>query len=469
LPHILTACLILHATWPSPLAAQQPAAPATAQPAAEGFDTQQLDALLAPIALYPDSLLTQVLMAATFPLQVVETQRWLDNPANKSLTGDALTKALAAQSWDPSVKSLVPFPQVIAQMNANLDWMQQVGYAFTAQQQDVLNSVQRLRDQAQSNGKLQSSPQQTVSTQTDPGGQTAIVIQPAQPNTVYVPVYNPTDVYGAWPYPAYPPVYLPPPPGYVFGTALATGLAFGAGVAIAGGLWGWASPNWGRGNVNVNVNHWNNINVNRQQINSNVWRASNRPGGLPPNLQRPPGGPVGRPAHAGGLPANAIGRPNVSVPGNLVDRPGRQNPGSNIGSGNRPNLSPGSRPNPGAGQGALANRPGNAGGSNVANASRPNVQRPQAGGGGGGAATPRPNVQRPQGGGAASRPNVQRPQGGGGAFGGQNQGQRAQQFGQRGAQSRQGGGGGAQRGGGGGGGARSGGARGGGGGSHGRR
>ncbi len=127
LRYLLAACLIAHATWPIPLAAAQP--PATSngtQSDSQAFDTQQLDALLAPIALYPDTLLTQVLMASTFPLEVVEAQRWLDDPAHKSLTGDALTKALQALSWDPSVKSLVPFPQVIAQMNSNLDWMQQL-------------------------------------------------------------------------------------------------------------------------------------------------------------------------------------------------------------------------------------------------------------------------------------------------------------------------------------------------------
>src|SRR5689334_24171568 len=120
----LVALLVLPATWPpSPRAQQTPAASGEAQV----FDRQQLDALLAPIALYPDTLLTQLLMATTFPLQVVDAERWLQNPAHKDLKGDALVQALAAVNWDPSVKSLVPFPQVLAQLNANLDWMQQVG------------------------------------------------------------------------------------------------------------------------------------------------------------------------------------------------------------------------------------------------------------------------------------------------------------------------------------------------------
>lgn len=209
--------------------------------------------MLAPVALYPDDLLTQTLMASTFPLEVVEAARWVEKPENKTLSGDALANALEKQPWDASVKSLVPFPVVLATMNANLSWLQQLGYAFGTQQTDVFASVQRLRRQAKANNMLQSSPQQTVLTETvtteapagsgqAPGQQEVIVIQPAQPNVVYVPTYNPATVYGTWPYPSYPPYYAPPPPGYYFGTALATGMAFAAGAAIVGGLWGWASP-----------------------------------------------------------------------------------------------------------------------------------------------------------------------------------------------------------------------------------
>lgn len=378
---VFASCLILQASW-TPTSHAQPAPPETNSQVTT-FDTQQIDALLAPIALYPDSLLTQLLMASTFPLQVVDAVRWIQDPAHKDLKGDALAKALAAQAWDPSVKSLVPFPQVLLQMNDKLDWMQQLGYAFLQQQQDVLDSVQRLRRQAQSAGQLASSSQQVVTTRQDEG-KSVVVIEPAQPNVVYVPSYNPTVVYGAWPYPT-PPVYLPPPPGYVAGTALVAGLAFGAGVAITAGLWGWANPNWGRGNVNVNVNNWNNINVNRQRINSNVWNASNRPGGLSSAQRRPPmGGPVGRPSR-GGLPANAIGRPKVGVPGNLVNRPGQQR----LAQGVRPNMTPGSRPNIG---------------------------------GGGGTMNRSAQGFRPQ---------------GGRAFGNMNEGRSAAQFGQRGGQSRQ--------------------------------
>ena len=415
LGRIVACSLMLHVSWPVTLYAQQATPAAEPQAAAQTYNTEQLDALLAPIALYPDPLLTQTLMAATNPLQVVEAQRWLEVPANKALTGDALSKALEAQSWDPSVKSLVPFPQVLAMMNGNLDWMQQLGYAFAEQQADVLDSVQRLRQQAQSSGNLQSTPQQTVTTQ-----QQTIVIEPAQANVVYVPNYNPAAVYGAWPYPSYPPVYLPPPVGYPVGTALATGLAFGVGVAVTAGLWNWARPVWGGGGyrggyVNVNVNRYNNINVNRTAINSNRWQA-NRPGGRPAGMAGPPRGPVGAPARPGGLPAGAIGRPQVSVPGSAVRPPGRPGGGAPPNLGNRPGG--GTPPN-------LGNRPGGGTPPNLGN--RPGGGTPPNLGNRPGGGTP-PNL--------GNRPATQpaRPSGQG-AFSGIGNGREASQFGERGAQS----------------------------------
>ncbi len=320
---VLASSLLLNAAFPLDILAQTP--PATvAQPAAgQPFNTEQLDALVASVALYPDDLLTQLLMASTFPLEVVAAARWVEDPAHKSLSGDALAKALIPEPWDPSVKSLVPFPVVLATMNGNLTWLQQLGFAFATQQADVFAAVQRLRRLAQANDKLQSSAEQVVSTQqvtveptvgsSEPATQQdVIVIQPAQPDTVYVPSYNPATMYGSsWPYPSYPPYYPVQPPGYYFGTALATGMAFAAGAAVVGGLWGWASPGWGGGYANVNVNRYNNINTNRSQISSNRWgggAGSGRPG----NFARAPGGPVGLP-----------GRSQVSVPGNAVRPPTR--------------------------------------------------------------------------------------------------------------------------------------------------
>lgn len=276
----------LHPAQPGAFA--QDAAPGAAQAIASSVEqdrlTQpQLEQLLAPIALYPDDLQMQMLMAATYPLEIVQARRWLGQGRNASLRGDALAQALSAQPWDPSVKSLVPFPDVLTLMNDQLDWTQQLGDAVLAQQQDVLNAVQVLRGRAQAAGKLQSGPQQTVDIKpvvnvtTAPDAAVApppqvITITPTQPSQVYVPAYNPSVVYGSWPYPSYPPSYYPPPVGWGVGNALLTGMAFAGGVAIVNSLWGWASPGWGRGDVDVDVNRFNNINVNRNQISSNRWR-----------------------------------------------------------------------------------------------------------------------------------------------------------------------------------------------------
>jgi hypothetical protein len=446
----LVLAMPLHAQTPPP-----PTDAAAPQDEAAGFSTEQLDALLAPIALYPDALLTQILMAATEPLQIVQAKRWLGDPAHAALKGDALIQALAPESWDPSVKSLVPFPQVLDMLNANLDWTQQLGYAFATQQADVLDSVQRLRRQAQAAGHLQSTPQQTVTTEAE-----ALVIQPVDPQVVFLPTYNPTVVFGSWPYPAVPPVVLPPPPGYAIGSALATGLAFGAGIAVTAALWNLARPNWGwrgpgYGGVNVNVNRWNNVNVNRPPLHGSNWRPppSGRPGGW--TAGRPPAGPVGRPGRPHGVPPNAIGRPSVNVPGNLVNRPARppgsppplQRPGGN--GGNRPGGNgPGQRPGGGNGPN-LPQRPG--GGGNAPQRPGNGGNLPQRPGGGAGGGAQRPGggqlPQRPGGGGAApqrppsDRPAINRPAApprgnGGGAFAGMNEGRQAGQFGARGGQSR---------------------------------
>ena len=224
--------------------------------------SQQLDSLTAPIALYPDALLAQVLMASTFPQDVQDAAAW--SKANPKLQGDDAVKAVASEPWDPSVQSLVAFPQVLATMASKPDWVAQIGNAFLAQPNDVMDSVQRLRKQAHAAGNLQTTAQQKVVVE-----QSTIQIEPANPQVVYVPTYNPTVVYGTWPYPAYPPVYMPPPPGYAIASGLAAGLAFGAGVAVANSLWG--GFNWNTHDVNVNVNRYNNINVhNRLDTNSNT-------------------------------------------------------------------------------------------------------------------------------------------------------------------------------------------------------
>jgi len=234
-----------------------PPAAAQAQSAATGqkLTNQQLAALVAPVALYPDALLAQVLMASTYPQDLEAAAQW--SKANPNIKGDDAVKAVQSEPWDPSVQSLVAFPQALATMASKLDWVTQVGNAFIAQSGDVMDSVQRLRRAAQSAGNLKTSEQQKVVVE-----QSSIQIVPANPQVVYVPTYNPTVVYGAWPYPAYPPVYVPPPPGYAIATGFATGLAFGAGIAVANSLWG--NCDWGHRDVNVNVNRYNNINVNNR-------------------------------------------------------------------------------------------------------------------------------------------------------------------------------------------------------------
>jgi len=208
--------------------------------------------MLAPIALYPDSLLAQIFMASTYTLEVVQADRWAKQ--NKDLKGDALTAALEKQPWDPSVKSLVNFPQVLAMMSEKLDWTQKLGDAFLAQQKEVMATVQTLRKKAVEAGNLKTTSEQQVIVEKE-----TIIVQSASPQVVYVPTYNPTVVYGAWPYPAYPPApYYPP--GYVAGTAL---LSFGVGMAV-GAAWGyaWGGCNWHGGDVDVDINRNTNINNN---------------------------------------------------------------------------------------------------------------------------------------------------------------------------------------------------------------
>jgi hypothetical protein len=177
----------------------------SAQAPMQPLPQDQLDALLAPIALYPDELLTQVLMASTYPLEVVEAARFVK--ANPALRGPPLDDALRDKTWDPSVLSLAPFPQVLDMMNDHLEWTQRLGDAFLSDEAGVMRTVQMLRQRAQQVGNLQSNEQQRVSVQ-----DRYIVIEPAQPQYVYVPVYNPTIIYGPWWAPAYRPWYWYPPP-----------------------------------------------------------------------------------------------------------------------------------------------------------------------------------------------------------------------------------------------------------------
>lgn len=272
---------------------------ATGQPqtaaavASKTFTAAELDQLLAPIALYPDPLLAQILMAATYPLEVIEAAHW--SKENPNQTGDAALAAVKDKGWDVSVTSLVAFPQVLAMMDSKLEWTQKVGDAMLAQQPDVAASIQRLRAQAQAAGTLRTTPQQTVSTQppstgAPDGTPPAIVIQPASSDTVYVPTYDPNVAYGPWPYASNPPYYYPPASyGWSAPRTWVGGFGFGLGLAVGGALfggWHWGGGwgggwrwggwhGWGHGNsyTTVNIDRATHItnNFNRNYYDHGRW------------------------------------------------------------------------------------------------------------------------------------------------------------------------------------------------------
>src|SRR4030095_12139338 len=342
----------------------------------------ELDSLVAPIALYPDPLLAQTLAASTYPLEIIQLQQWSDR--NKNLQGKALADAVAKQPWDPSVQSLVEFPDVVQRMAGNIQWTTDLGNAFLAQQSDVMDAAQRMRAKAQGTGNLKTTPQSVVKTETVSSGKQVIEIQQANPDVVYVPSYDPAVVYGPAPveYPYYPYIY----PGYVPGTAL----MWGAGIALGAAAWGawgghWGNCDWNGGNVNIN----NNNNFNK---NNNFNRNVNRQG--QGNWQH-------NPQHRGNAPYGDRGTAN-KFGGNA-----RQQPGGRGGAGGA------GRPGGPGGAGG-AGRPGGPGGAGGAGAARGRggaggAGRPGGPGGAGGAGRP----GGPGGAGGAGRPGG--PGGAGGA------------------------------------------------------
>ena len=263
--------------------AQTPAPAAAAAPAADNrtppFKKEELEQILAPIALYPDALLAQIFMASTYPLEVVEAARW--SKEHPDVKGDAVAGAVQSQTWDPSVKSLVAFPEVLKNMNDKIDWTQKLGDAFLAQQKEVMQTVQVLRDKAKQTGNLKSSKEMSVKEEPAPAGSPApqtIIIESKDPEVVYVPTYNPTVVYGAWAYPAYPP-YAYYPPAYYGGAMF---WSFTAGVVVGGAIWG--NCNWGGNDVDIDINRQNNFNRNeintgdrnRNNVNSNNRGSGNK-------------------------------------------------------------------------------------------------------------------------------------------------------------------------------------------------
>src|SRR5437762_3354406 len=307
-------------------------------PPVEKIPPDQLDSLVAPIALYSDPLLAQTLAASTYPLEVIQLQQWMDR--NMNLQGKALADAVAKQPWDPSVQGLVEFPDVVQRTAGNVQWTTDLGNAFLAQQSDVMDAVQRMRGKAQGTGNLKTSAQQVVETQTVPSGKQVIKIEQANPDVVYVPSYDPTVVYGPPPpqYPYYPYTY----PGYVPGTAL----MWGAGIALGAAAWGawgghWGDCDWNGGNVkinnNYNYNKNNNFNRNVSRQGQGNWQhnpqhrgnapygnrqtankfggqgAGNRPGGA---------GGVGGAGRAGGAGGAGVGKPGGAGGAGGAGRPG---------------------------------------------------------------------------------------------------------------------------------------------------
>ena len=381
--------------------APQPDAAAPAEEAAPKIPDAELDSLVAPIALYPDPLLSQALVASTYPVELIQLQQWTKK--NTGLKDQALADAVAKQPWDPSIQGLAPFPDVVETLAGNIQWTSDLGNAFLAQQADVMAAIQRMRAKAQGTGALKTSAQQKVETQTIDGGQQAIVIQPADPNTVYVPSYDPATVYGPPAYP-YPPVTYP---GYVAGAALTFGTGLALGAAWGGG-WGY-NCGWNNGDVDVNVNNKyvnnynkkNNINSANKNWQHNPQHRGNAPYGNKATANKY-GGTARGPGGAGGAGgAGGVGKPGGAGGAGGVGGVGGVGKAGGAGGAGKPG---------GAG---VAGKPGGAGGAGAgAKASGGGAgERP----GGGAGAKP---ASKPGGGGANSIGGHQPSPGGGGGGGG---------------------------------------------------
>ena len=260
---------------------------------------EQLDSLVAPIALYPDPLLAQVLAASTYPLELIQLQQWLEK--NKNLKDKALADAVAKESWDPSVQALAALPEVVKRLADEIQWTTDLGNAFLAQQSDVMDAVQRMRKKAQEQGTLKSTEQQTVETKVVEN-KSVVVIQQANPQVIYVPSYDPEVVWGVPVYP-YPPIYYPPAGYYAAGMAISFGVGMMMG-AFWGGGWGWGCG-WGGNNVYINHNNNFNRNTNIGGGNRTNIGGGNRPSQLP---SRGTGSGIGSGARPSQLPAD--GRSN---------------------------------------------------------------------------------------------------------------------------------------------------------------
>src|SRR5882757_6143957 len=341
------------------------------QPPVEKIPPDELDSLVAPIALFPDPLLAQTLAASTYPLEIIQLQQWMER--NKNLKDKTLADAVAKQPWDPSVQGLSAMPDVVQRLAGNIQWTTDLGNAFLAQQSDVMEAVQRMRGKAEGKGTLKTSAQQTVQTKTVEGGKQVIVVEPAQSDVVYVPSYDPAVVYGPPPpaYPYYPYTY----PGYYPGMGLAWGAAGFALGAWAGGNWG--NCNWGSGDININNNNNFNRTANRN-TNRNVnrgtgagqgkgWQHNPQHRGNAPYGDRGTAGKFGGRGPGGAGGAGGVGRPGgAGGAGGVggVGRPGGAGGVGKPGGAGRPGGA-GSAARPGGGASSKpATRPSGAGGAN---------------------------------------------------------------------------------------------------------
>ena len=375
----------------------------------------ELDSLVAPIALYSDPLLAQTLAASTYPLEIIQLQQWMDR--NKNLQGKALADAVAKQPWDPSIQALVATPDVVQRMAGNIQWTTDLGNAFLAQQSDVMDAVQRLRGKAESKGTLKTSAQQKVETKTVEGGKQVIVVEPSSPDVVYVPSYDPEVVYGPPPpaYPYYPYTY----PGYVPGTAL----AWGAGIALGAAAWGawggnWGNCDWGHGDVNINNNNNFNKNVNRnvnrgQAGQGNKWQHNAQHRGNAPYGNRQTANKYGGTARGQGGRGAGAGAGTRPGAGGAGTRPGGGGAGTRPGGG-----SAGTRP---GGGGAGARPAGGSAKNQVGNrsaSSRPSSASRGGGGFGGGGGGNYARASSSRGGHSMGGGGMSRGGGGGGRGGG---------------------------------------------------
>ena len=280
-------CSVILVSGPMPaLQASASTQAATAQQPANKIPNDQLDSLVAPIALFPDPLLAQTLAASTYPLELIQLHQWLQK--NKTLKDKALADAVAKQPWDPSVQAMAGLPDLVKRLADDIQWTTDLGNAFLAQQSDVMDAVQRMRSKAKDSGNLKSSEEIKVETKVVES-KTVVVIEQANPQVIYVPTYNPTVVYGVPIYP-YPPIYYPPP--YYGAIAFSAGVFMGA--AMWGGGWGWGCGWGGGGNIYINNN--NNFNrINHFQGGNRTNIGSGNIGSGNSNWQH-------RPEHRGGTP-----------------------------------------------------------------------------------------------------------------------------------------------------------------------